>query len=169
MQVKIYRSFNNLKITGNFCLHTWLLALEEQYIANGRTNFGTLFHQIDGGSENANIITLVICFMLVLKGIALKVVLTRLLPGHTHEDIDALFALIWNLLRDKHCLSPDEFVAILKKALESKHVVDVEDIFAVPDYEEFFAPHIDAHFGRFAKQEWTQLQFTFERVAACDR
>ena len=43
----------------------------------------TPFHQIEGGSENANLVILAMSFLLVVKGLTQRVVLTRLPPGHT--------------------------------------------------------------------------------------
>jgi hypothetical protein len=161
--MRVYRSFSNVSINANYCVHTWLLSLEEIYKAKGKLT-STLFHQIDGGSENANVLFLVICFLLVAKGLCTKVVLTRLLPGHTHEDIDALFALIWNMLKDEYILTPEEFKVLIGKAF--KKIVDPEvvDIHACPNYEAWTEGYCDSDLGRFAKEEWTQLQFTFERV-----
>ena len=48
-QLRIYRSFSNVVVNANYCVHTWLLSLEEQY-KKGKLP-PTLFHQIDGGSE----------------------------------------------------------------------------------------------------------------------
>ena len=120
--------------------------------------------------KNANILYLVICFMLVAKGLCLKVVLTRLLPGHTHEDIDALFALIWTLVRDEIVLSPtSEFEAAIRKAFKKFDDVDVVDIHAVPNYFKYYEGYVDSDISRFAKEEWTQLQMTFERVNESER
>ena len=96
--------------------------------------------------------------MLVAKGLCLKVVLTRLLPGHTHEDIDALFALIWTLVRDEIVLSPSEFEAAIRKAFKMFDDVDVVDIHAVPNFFKYYEGYVDSDISRFAKEEWTQLQ-----------
>ena len=166
----IYRSFSNVRVTASFCIYTWLLSLEKLFVANGRKSVGTIFHQIDGGSENANVLYLVVCFMLVLYGICEKVVLTRLLPGHTHEDIDGLFALIWNYLKDRHCLSPDEFEDVIKSALQKyEDKLEVKNILVVPDFSDWFDGLVDPKVERFAKEEWTQLQFIFERVEPSER
>ena len=166
-QLRIYRSFSNVVVNANYCVHTWLLSLEEQY-KDGKLP-PVLYHQIDGGSENANILYLAICFMLVAKGLCLKVVLTRLLPGHTHEDIDALFALIWNMVRDEIILTPSEFEAAILLAFKKIKDVKVVDIHACPNYSKYFNGYIDTEVGRFAKEEWTQLQMTFERVGEDER
>ena len=166
-QLRIYRSFSNVTVNANYCVHTWLLSLEEQH-KNGKLP-PVLYHQIDGGSENANILYLAICFMLVAKGLCLKVVLTRLLPGHTYEDIDALFALIWNMVRDEIILTPSEFAAAILKAFASIKDVKVIDVHAVPNYVKWFDGYIDPDIARFAKEDWTQLKMTFERVAPEER
>jgi hypothetical protein len=166
-QLRIYRSFSNVCVNANFCVHTWLLSLEEQYKKGKLTP--TIYHQIDGGAENANILYLIICFMLVAKGLCLKVVLSRLLPGHTHEDIDALFALIWNMVRDEIILTPSEFEAAMRKAFNKVRDVEVLDIHAVPNYLKYFDGYYDKDIGRFAKEDWTQLQITFERVGDDER
>lgn len=166
-QMRVYRSFSNVSVNGNFCIHTWLLSLEEQY-KKGKLP-STIFHQIDGGSENANIMYLVICFLLVAKGLVTRVELTRLLPGHTHEDIDALFALIWNMLKDEYCLSPEEFKKLIMKSFSSLPDVEVIDIFAVPAYDKWIEGYVDSSFERFAKEEWTQLKFNFESCGEDER
>ena len=43
----------------------------------------------------------------------------------------------------------------------------VEDLFAIPDYEAYFAGCFDPKFGVYCKGENTQLQFTFEAVDSC--
>jgi hypothetical protein len=166
-QLRIYRSFSNVCVNANFCVHTWLLSLEEQYRKSKLPP--TLYHQIDGGPEKANIHYLAICFMLVAKGLCLKVVLTRLLPGHTHEDIDALFALIWQMVKDEIVLTPSELEAAILKAFNKLKDVKVKDIHAVPNYAKYFEGYCDLSIGRFAKEDWTQLQMTFEKVADAER
>ena len=53
----------------------------------------TVYHQFDGGSENANASTVCIAELLVHRGLCRRVVLTRLPVGHTHEDIDQRYAV----------------------------------------------------------------------------
>ena len=42
------------------------------------------------------------------------------------------------------------------------------DVFVVPNYQAFFEPAIDPHFGRTHKMEWTQHQYRFEAVTISD-
>lgn len=51
----------------------------------------TIYIQIDGGSENANETVLAMCELIVHKRFGKLLLLCRLPPGHTHEDIDGKF------------------------------------------------------------------------------
>ena len=159
--ITIYRTFGNVGGGANLAIHTWLLSLE-RYFKKHNELPRTLYHQIDGGPENANQEFLAICALLVASGLVDKVVLTRLPVGHTHEDIDGLFALIWRKLRDEFCLVPSEFVDLIKMALKKKVNVRVVDLLALPDYVNLLAGCFDKSLSRFAKEEWTVNQFIFE-------
>ena len=78
----------------------------------------TLFFQIDGGSENANVYILAICELIVIKRLTKRIYLTRLPVGHTHEDIDAKFGYIWKKLRCVSILSSINQEILLKKIFE---------------------------------------------------
>ena len=129
----------------------------------------TIYHQIDGGPENVNAEFHAICSLLVASGLTERVILTRLPPGHTHEDIDAVFALIWKRLRTEFIITPSEFVKLICYALRKKVGVLIKDIFVVPDYCAALRGCVDLNYGRFAKEEWAQLQFAFERVPPSTR
>lgn len=110
------------------------------------------FWKVDGGSENTAKAALAICELLVAKRITRCIVLTRLLVGHTHEDIDAIFALIWQYMKNKKALTPQIYAALVALACKAKAPkVDVKDIWAVPDYQEYFAKFINPKLGRYAK------------------
>jgi len=51
-------------------------------------------------------------YVKVSKRLTRKIVLSRLLVGHTHEDIDAIFALIWKKLFPEQIYDPDQFKVI---------------------------------------------------------
>ena len=165
----VYRTFANVGGGCNLAIQTWLLSLERHYYTHGKKLPPVLYHQIDGGPENANAEFLALCALLVACKLVKKVVLTRLPVGHTHEDIDGLFALIWRKLRDQYIITPSEFVGMIKHALKKKVKVWVVDLFALPDYVGIFKDCVDPALGRFAKQEWTVLQFTFEATPVSDR
>jgi len=52
-----------------------------------------------------------------------KLVLTRLIVVHTHEDIDAVSAKIWLAVRNHLVLSPQAYEEIPMKALRDKKML----------------------------------------------
>lgn len=100
----VYRTFHNILVDSNLAIHCLLLQLENK-IVNGKLP-STIYFQIDGGSENANKYTLALCELLIAQRLCRKVVLTRLPVGHTHENIDGKFALIWVAARNETILTP---------------------------------------------------------------
>ena len=90
----------------------------------------------------------------------------RLPVGHTHEDIDAVFALIWELVKDTCLMSPQQYKAMILRALKRKeNVQEVIDLFAIPDYTKFLLPFRGySHFGRAFKTDLTVHQFVFTKV-----
>jgi hypothetical protein len=169
--LNLYRTFQNIKGTCNLQIHTFLLGLEAALAA--ATVKGqypdTVYYQIDGGSENIAKTVLAMCELIVAKGIVRKIILARLPVGHTHEDIDSKFAVIWRHIRLAHLITMKHYESAVRKALGGNPnlPVDVIDLFAVPDYISYLHGHIDNKFGRYCKQEWTQLQFTFQKVELC--
>jgi hypothetical protein len=165
-QFSLYRTFSNISPDSNLAIHVWLSELQEVIDREGRLP-DTIFHQIDGGSENANRAHLAIAELLVAKRLCRKVVLTRLPPGHTHEDIDSKFGVIWKRCRNDHIRSPQEAAEMIcgafKKTSDSLGV-KVVDVFAVPDYWNYITKFVDPKLGRAWKEEWTQLQWSFEAV-----
>ena len=116
--------------------------------------------------------TLVVCIaeLLVAKGLCKRVVITRLPVGHTHEDIDSLFAKIWKKLRRMHVITPQQYAKLAKAALSKPgRPVEVEDVFVVPDFQDFVGDHCgDELFARWKITKWAQLQFTVEEVDSSD-
>jgi len=88
----------------------------------------------------------------VAKRLTRKIVLTRLPVGHTHEDIDAIFALIWQFMKNKEVMTPQVYASFVAMACRNKApVVDVIDLWAVPDYMDYFDNFINTRLGRYAK------------------
>lgn len=93
-----YRTFHNIQNSANLQIHTILLTLENILHYQGKLP-DTFFYQIDGGSENTAKAVIFLCELLVAKRVVKKVVLTRLMVGHTHADTDADFGRIWHNIR----------------------------------------------------------------------
>lgn len=100
----VYRTFHNIAVDSNLAIHCILLQLEQK-LRHGILP-STVYLQIDGGSENANKYTLAVCELLIIRRLCKKIVLTRLPVGHTHENIDGKFALIWVEARNETILTP---------------------------------------------------------------
>ena len=106
----------------------------------------TLYYQVDGGPENANRAVYAMMEFLVAKRLFKKIVIARLLVGHTHEDIDAKFAKIWRMIRSAHVLTAQQYDLLIKKALGNQRLFcEVFDIFVIPDYivpREVYRPRV---------------------------
>jgi len=159
----IYRTFHNVRGGANLAIHCFLSTLEDTIKEEGCLP-ETIFLQIDGGSENTAKSVLGVCELLTARRICNKIVITRLIVGHTHEDIDAVFAKIWKALRDLQVISPQAYEEIMRKALKEKKNLKIKDIFVLPDYVDYFQPLVDTQFSNYSKGSNTQLQFTFEAV-----
>jgi hypothetical protein len=151
----IFRSFGNVGKGNNVALHAWLTHLEREYFERKKLGYNalqdTIFYEIDGGSENANNVTLAAAEMLIIWGLTKKVVITRLPPGHTHEDIDGQFGVIWQHNWRKNIISPQDqkkfTIEAFKRSIQRGKIVDMVDIFAVPNYRAYFKPHTNVSRG----------------------
>jgi len=164
----LYRTFNNICNGSNLAIHTWLLNLEAVYEGLGKLP-DTVFAQIDGGSENANTTMKGICELLVARGLTKQVVLTRLPPGHTHEDIDAVFGKIWKYVAGRTIYTPQGYHRALVESLRRRNIdTTVVNIFCVPDYRLYMKEYLDSTLTRCDKEKWAELQWIFESVEKND-
>jgi hypothetical protein len=160
-RIQIYRTFHNIANGANLAIHTMLLSLE-QIIDDEKKLPDTVYVQIDGGPENIAASLYAMCELLVAKGLTKHIVLTRLMVGHTHEDIDSKFAKIWGKIRRAYVLTNSAWEIAIESILSKKHMpCKCKDIFAICDYVSYLAPHI-SRLSHYAKKEWTQLQFFFD-------
>ena len=174
-----FRTFHNLLNDSNLAIHCWLSALERTY-KNEQKLPDTLFYQIDGSSINACNLTLGLCELMVAKRLTRflpptlnnmfssilfnfllihfkyrKIVVTRLLVGHTHEDIDAIFAKIWKKCRGRCILSPQQYVQMILSAMNQRKIpCEVIDVFVTPDYKSYLSPYI-SNISKAFKKQWT--------------
>ena len=125
----------------------------------------TVYYQIDGGSENTAKAVILICELIIIKGLCKKIVLTRLMVGHTHCDIDGVFGRLWKHVRNEPILTPEAYSLAVSKALTTTaYQANVVDVFVVPDYVTYLSDCLDPRFGNYAKTEQTKHQFCFESV-----
>jgi hypothetical protein len=118
-----------------------------------------LIIQFDGGSENANQPVMAYLEWLVATRAVKKVLYSRLPTGHTHEDIDRCFSVLWNHFQGMTIHTPQEYVKEVKRAFEKgTYRVDFHDVRSVPDYESWLRPHMGS-MARLHKMDLTQHQF----------
>jgi hypothetical protein len=160
----IYRTFHNINNCANVAIHAFLSELEKTLREEGKIP-DTVYYQIDGGSENTANCWFALCELLVARRVCKKIVLTRLMVGHTHEDIDARFGTLWKHIRNKFVYTPQEYARCIIRALSTKkHACTVVDFIAIPDYKSHLDKLVDPEFKPFCKEEKTSLQWTFEAV-----
>ncbi len=89
---------------------------------------------------------------MVARRVTRKIIVTRLMVGHTHEDIDSIFGLIWEKMKVNKSMTPGIYAQLLAAACKNKEkIVEVHDIWAVPDYGKFFKDCISPDLGHYAK------------------
>ncbi len=166
----VYRTFNTITNGANLQIHTMLLTLERIKALEGRVP-DIFYYQIDGGSENVAKSVIAVCEALVSRNIVRKIVLSRLIVGHTHEDIDGKFGVVWTYIRNKTLLTPQQYEMALKKCLKkqnSDNFIEIIDLYTVPNYKTHFDEYSDLKFSRYCKEEQTQHQFFFEQIPISD-
>ena len=98
---------------------------------------------------------------------AKKIILTRLPVGHTHDDMDAIFGLLWKWMSGRIIETIDKFKEGVKESFShhnSKLKAKVVFVDLVPNYQSFFAGSIDPLLGKYTKEELTQHRWSFEAV-----
>ena len=118
-----------------------------------------IYWQIDGAGDNANLTVLAYCEYILNMYSIEEIVLSRLPVGHTHEDIDAHFGIIWEHCRLAHIHTVDEYCSYIRSSFPKKKV-RVMKVFSVNDYELFFSLSTDK-IKYFAKLHDTKLCFRF--------
>ena len=114
-RLTIYRTFHTVSKSANLSVYVLLSQLEKFKLEYDKYP-EKLYLQFDGGSENANKWIIAIAEYLVGKRLVDEIYLSRLLVGHTHEDIDSKFGILWVALRN---IAVDTPQAYKEKILEA--------------------------------------------------
>jgi hypothetical protein len=104
-------------------LQTFLHSFEERLKAS-RHPPDIVFVQIDGGAENVAKTVLAMMELLIAHRVTKKIVLCRLPVGHTHEDIDAMFAKIWKRVRNSHVLTVAQYMKFVHQVIHRMFYCD---------------------------------------------
>ena len=113
-----------------------------------------LYLQLDNCSgSNKNKYMLAFADRLVRKGVFKEVVLSFLMVGHTHEDIDQLFSVISYKLRQRDLVSPTSLGKLCVRALEKAGHSNVhfEILSFQHDYKSWLLPYIDPDLKGYSK------------------
>ena len=137
----------------------------EDWIKRNGTYPERLYLQCDGGPDNTNKYTLAMFELLVSRQIVKSIVFTRysydsltfifvncrLLTGHTHEGIDALFGTIYNSFKGTSVETLVDYanciLRVFTNVIRHGFKASVEDLYCVPDYKEFLKEFIDSRFS----------------------
>lgn len=107
-----YRTYPHVKGGTNVAIEVVLHEIERRMdycLANSLTFPRVLLLQIDGGPENTSKIFYALNEYLVKIGVFDRVEVARLPVGHTHEDIDAMFGVLWRAAQGKTIISPQQW------------------------------------------------------------
>lgn len=94
--VTLYRTFETVQKGSDLTLHCILSEIEKFRHRNKGKYPEEIYVQADGGAENANKYVLAALEYLVSMRLCKEILFSRLPTGHTHEDIDAVFGVIWD-------------------------------------------------------------------------
>jgi hypothetical protein len=117
--VRIFRTLGTVDKGADLTIYCILRQIEDWKKRHNDRYPEKIYAQVDGGSENANIYMLSMLELLVSKRISREIIFSRLPVGHTHEDIDGVFGVIWNSLRDIPVLTLDAYEEACIKAFRT--------------------------------------------------
>lgn len=162
--VTLYRTIDTVRKGADltiFCVLSQIESWKKRY----KSYPEELYLQVDGGSENANQYLLSMLELLVVKRMCRLVYYSRLPTGHTHEDIDACFALVWLCFRNKPCETLQGYKKIIEETLDSTSLnAKVIDVYIIPSWQTFFDGCIDSRLSKLHHDIQTQHQWRFEAV-----
>ena len=122
-----YRTYPHVASGTNLAIEVLLQEIEKRLLhcqENGKPMPDVLFLQIDGGPENTSKSFYGMIEQLVKNKVFRRIEVCRLPVGHTHDDIDALFGLLWRASRHKTLITPQDWKNMAVEAF----CVDFEDI-----------------------------------------
>ena len=167
VEVTLFCTFNHVQSTCDLTLYCVLSKIAE-WRNNHNGDFPeTLYIQCDGGCENANKYLLGLLEFIVVKRMAKKIILTRLPVGHTHDDMDAIFGLLWKWMSGRIFETVEAFKKGVEEAFshhQSRLKATVKLVNLVPNYQSFFEGSIDGLLSRYTKEQQTQHRWCFEAV-----
>ncbi len=158
----LFRTLNNVHKGANLTIFILLHVLNKWVIKYKRYP-DEIFFQADGGSENANKYVLAFMEFLVAKRLAQRAYFSRLLVGHTHNDVDGMFGTLSSAFHNQILETLDSFDAFINSG--RLPMFNLHDLMIIPDFESYFEPHIDPYIKKLHKEIHTQHQWIFTAIA----
>lgn len=86
--------------------------------------------------------------------------------GHTNEDIDAVFAKIWECFSYQPCETLQKYKEMIEDHFEKAALRANVDVMIIPDFVRMFESQncIDSKFAKLHRKNQTQLQWLFQAV-----
>ena len=162
--VTIYRVVETVGKSANLILYCFLKQLMN-FKRRHQSYPDEIYVQVDGGSENANQYLLGMLELLIIKRVVKRILYTRLPTGHTHEEIDAIFGIIWKAFRNHVSLTFEDYRSIVLDAFKDNNITaEMEDVYIIPNYVSIIEDCIDPTLENLHKEPKTQHQWKFEYV-----
>lgn len=118
-----YRVFPHIKGGANVTCEIILHEIEQLMLeckANNKPMPLVFFLQVDGGPDNNSKTVYALCEQLVKDGIFHRTEVCRLPVGHTHEDIDALFGVLWKRAQRQTMILPEDWKRMCLTAFDAQ-------------------------------------------------
>ena len=112
----IYRTFEHVRKDACLAIHCLLVQIERRFARDdeaARPHPKVWVHQMDGGSENSNKTFYALCALMVSVGIFDKVLVTKIITGHGHLDVDHKFGIISRASHTKKLYTPQVLLICL--------------------------------------------------------
>jgi len=122
-----YRTFPHVKNGGNLAMTCILdeIISRAEHCHEHALDFPTvLLLQVDGGPENTSKAFFAFLELLLRLNIFDEIYVNRLPVGHTHEDIDSLFGILWNHLKFEPIYTPQHYEVLLLRAFKNGATLD---------------------------------------------
>lgn len=129
-----YRTYSHISTGTNLACHALLREIErrqEYCLAAGETMPHTLFLQIDGCHDNTSRTFYALLDDLICDGVFERIEVCRLPVGHTHEDIDALFGVLWRAMQNKTLMTPQAWASAAKACFEQDYDLSKEEYYCM--------------------------------------
>ena len=133
-----------------------------------------LFLQFDNCGENKNkvlfgVLSVLVTFFWVKRGVKLYVEVNFLIVGHTHEDIDQLFKLIADHIRHKSLMTPKHFIACIEAWGRRPGAPPISAVYmdCIWKFNAFIKPKIDSDLAYYKEAHCIRFYWDAEFSKCC--